>query len=91
MNELFTFIVEHDGASSVSQIRSSSIGVAFEGWRLDLQSYLKEILQEHDIGELQQSLKSETPTPLHGIANVWFVCGITASHLARINIVRTLG
>jgi hypothetical protein len=89
MNKLFTFIVEHDGASSVSQIEASDVKWAFNSWRRDLSRHLGEILAASDIAALGSSLEADYPTPLNERANVWFACGHTMSALARINIVQT--
>lgn len=89
MSRLFTFIVEHDGASSVSQVGGDSVEDAFARWRLDLAHHVHEILPERDIQALSSALETDYPTALDQRTNVWFACGHTTCALARISIIQT--
>lgn len=89
MSRLYTFIVEHDGASSVSQVNAVDVEGAFRCWRGDLERHLGDILSEGDLRQLESSLETDYPTAVHQRRNVWFACGHTTNALARISIVQT--
>lgn len=89
MSSLFTFILEHDGASSVSQVVADDLSSGFARWRTDLPSHLVEILDKDDIVALQLSLQDDDPVALMDRTNVWFVCGHSKSGFGRVHIVRT--
>ena len=86
---LFTFIVEHEGASSVSQVLARDVVDSFQLWTTELPIHLVDILTKDDIVSLQRNLANEEPILLTGRTNVWFVCGYSATGFARINIVQT--
>lgn len=89
MSFLFTFILEHDGATSVSQVVADDLTAGFDKWRTDLASHLVEILDQDDILELQLSLQEDDPVALMNRTNVWFVCGQSKSGFGRVHIVQT--
>jgi hypothetical protein len=89
MMKLFTFIVEHEGASSISQISSKDVGEGFSAWRQALGKKLGTILPAKDVATLRVSLQEEKPIAVRGRTNVWFTCGRTHQGLARITIVAT--
>ena len=89
MSSLFTFMVDHDGASSVSQVSAADVEDEFTRWRSDLAHHFGEILADRDLEALSSALETDYPTALDERINVWFACGHSTAALARINIVRT--
>ncbi len=89
MTRLFTFVVEHEGASSISQLKADDIQAAFGNWRRSLGARLGTILSSRDIVALKKDLASEEPTAVKRRMGVWFACGRSAKGFARITIVAT--
>lgn len=89
MSSIFTFILEHDGDTSVSQIVADDLSSGFERWRTDLVSHLIGILNQDDIVALQSSLEEDDPVALRHRTNVWFVCGHSKSGFGRVHIIQT--
>ena len=93
---LFTFIVEHEGASSVSQVFGVDEVDALTRWRGELTDHLGEIMSARQLRWMSETLNA--PNAITGRTGVWSVCGLTRSPeikrrggVAEIFVVATAG
>ncbi len=85
----YTFILDYKGGTYVSQVESSSNKTACFNWAKGLN--ISEIYGFGKSGKekLIEQMKTETPTLLNGLINVWFVSALISGELASINFVQT--
>jgi hypothetical protein len=91
---LFTFVVEHDGWSSISQTEGRDERHALEQWRSALSEHVGEIMSARQVKWMSQTLNA--PIPITDRIAVWSVCALTRrpdpkreGGVAQILIVRT--
>ena len=87
MNKLFTFILDYEGGTYISQIRENQLDKAFEKWLGSID--FSEIDIENSgllINDVDTNL-----TPLDGITNVWCTNFFVGEEFALVNIVETVG
>jgi hypothetical protein len=85
---LFTFVLEFDGGTYISQFRAPSAHKA-------VAEYLSRLLRDKGVAtfpirrRLAAALSAETPVTIEGVRNVWCCCASMGKRFALLNIVAT--
>jgi hypothetical protein len=86
---LFTFILEYDGGTYLSQVQSQSQNAAVRKWGKhflkDSTTGLPSILKK----ALVDNLIIESTIPIAGVSNVWCISASVRKKLALVNLVQT--
>lgn len=72
-SKLYTFMMEFNGGTYISQVSASDPCSALEVWARALDPEAIEGLCDSVKAELVQGVSDETPTPIEGLQNVWCV------------------
>jgi hypothetical protein len=86
---LYTFIMDYDAGTYISQVAAPSPKSACVKWarRLDIQQVKGLGGKSHK--SLIDEMKDESPTPLDGLFNAWCATALIRGRLALINIIQT--
>ena len=87
---LFTFVLEFDGGTYISQSSARSAGRAVAQYASDL--VRNEAISTLPIRRtLSQDLKAAHPVAIEGVRNVWCCSSSVSKKFALLNIVATVG
>jgi hypothetical protein len=86
---LYTFIMDYDGGTYVSQVKAPSPKSACLKWARGLDGEQIKGLGGKSHESLIAEIKDESPTPIHGVLNAWCATALIRGTLALINIVQT--
>lgn len=86
---LYTFIMDFQGGTYISQVQASSPRSACIKWAENLEINEIEGMGEKGKTKLIEEMKKELPVPLKGVINVWFTAGSIRGKSANINLVQT--
>jgi hypothetical protein len=87
---LFTFVLEFDGGTHISQFRATSFFRAVE-------EYGARLLRDKAVAKLpvrrrlSEALSAENPVAIKGVRNVWCCSASIGKKLALLNVVATAG
>ena len=87
---LFTFVLEFDGGTHISQLRATSLFRAVE-------EYGAQLLRDKAVAKLpvrrrlSEALSAENPVAIKGMRNVWCCSASIGKKLALLNVVATAG
>ena len=86
---LFTFILEYEGGTYISQRRAENIGTALSLWvkAIVLEDLAAEASSE--VAQAFQDLEGNRPVAVADLSNVWCVTSLNDSGLALLNIIQT--
>jgi hypothetical protein len=85
---LFTFVLEFDGGTHISQFRATSVVRAVE-------EYGAQLLRDKAVAKLpvrrrlREALSAENPVAIKGVRNVWCCSASIGEKLALLNVVAT--
>jgi hypothetical protein len=78
VKRLFTFVMEHKGASSVSQVLSTDARRAVREWVRGAKRHVGDLLSVRELANLKRSLDPDPdPVPVDGRPGVWATTAIT--------------
>jgi hypothetical protein len=88
---VYTFIMDYDGGTYVSQVRSSSPIGAARKWAQSFDTRGVEGIGEASKLQMVNEVESgyKKPVPLDGMLNTWFVSFLLRGKLAKVNLVKT--
>lgn len=86
---LYTFLMEFEGGTYISQIKTSSPNSACVRWAANLGTSEIQGLDEKGKDILIKEMKKETIVPLNGVLNTWFTTALIRGKSAYINVVQT--
>lgn len=86
---LYTFILEFDGGTYISQVQAQDAKSAPEVWGASLKSGDVRGLRDASIRRLRADLASDEPVPLTGLEMVWCMSTLVRGRLALVNFVQT--
>lgn len=87
--DIYTFIMEFRGGTYISQVKENDVNTAMILWSKSLQLTQVKFLGRKGILELQDEIKSESPTRIGDVDNVWFFCLRIKSGLLMVNVIKT--
>lgn len=96
MKKLYTFLLEIDGGTYISQINAINIEDSVIQWitSLEIENSKEQFISLEIVSGLKNEIfisDLEKPTELDGLKNVWCLSFSIKEHLALINIVETTG
>jgi hypothetical protein len=86
---LYTFIMDYDGGTYVSQAKAPSPKSACLNWARTLDVPQIKGLGGKSHESLIAKMREASPTPLDGVLNTWCATALIRGRLALINIVQT--
>jgi predicted GNAT superfamily acetyltransferase len=87
---LYTFIMDYEGGTYVSQFQGESVKDACIEWSNNLDVSEIESFSEANKSEFIKEMKDEIPTPIDRLINVWCISLLTEDDkLAIVDIVQT--
>ena len=88
---VYTFIMDYDGGTYVSQVKASSPIGAARKWAQSLDTRGIEGIGEASKLQMINELNSEfeEPVALEGMSNIWFISFLLRGKLAMVNFVKT--
>ncbi|NLR69003.1 hypothetical protein HGH92_32175 [Chitinophaga varians] len=87
--DIYTFIMEFRGGTYISQVKENDVNTAMILWSKSLQLTQVKFLGRKGILELQDEIKSESPTRIRDVDNVWCFCLRIKSGLLMVNVIKT--
>jgi|WetSurMetagenome_2_1015567.scaffolds.fasta_scaffold1377261_1 hypothetical protein len=90
MQGIFTIILQLGEASSVSQQNANNVEEALDLWLAKLEKDVT-ILSAKEIAQMRANLSNDTPTPLDGPQQVWYINTSIENGHAQIHIIKTAG
>ena len=86
---LFTFLLEYEGGTYVSQVSAASPNLAPKAWAegLDWAGVWKSEPLSKD--ELVDAMQSSVPTPINGVKHTWCCAALLNGHTALIHFIQT--
>jgi hypothetical protein len=85
---LFTFILEYDGFTGVSQARAGDVHSALQIWARNIASQHSQELPKN-VEKISSLLVLDTPVAVQTVKNIWCLSASADSKLALLNIVQT--
>lgn len=85
----YTFIMEFDGGTYVSQVNAPSEKSACLKWARTLDLSAIQGLNDRERESLIEQMKDDSPVALTGTVNVWCITALIRGKHALINFVRT--
>lgn len=86
---LYTFVMEYNGGTYVSQINSILLQRACIEWAKNLETSEIYSFGQRDKEMLIEQIRSKKPVLLKGMTNAWYVSALIRGNLASINVVQT--
>jgi hypothetical protein len=87
---LYTFIMEFEGGTYISQVKASSPKSACVKWAESLDASGIYRLSEAGKSILVEEMKNVAPTAIKGVLNTWFSSALILGKSANINLVQTV-
>jgi hypothetical protein len=87
---LYTFIMEFEGGSYISQVKASSPKSACVKWAEILDPSGIYRLSETGKSILVEEMRKEVPVAIKGVTNTWFTSAVIRGKSANINLVQTV-
>jgi hypothetical protein len=84
---MYTFVLDLDRGTYVSQVSNTLRGAWLEWLRTDAQKI--EVLSEAGSKKLIKSVSDDEPSVVEGVENVWCLSGPVEDGLAMLHIVKT--
>lgn len=88
---LFTFILDFDGGTYISQIEARSFEAAPAVWAASLVPGEVRGMGEASIRELRAAVEKDSPVQLEGLVQAWCVSALVRGRLALVHMVETCG
>ena len=86
---LYTFVLEYDGGTYVSQVLAASKDEAPAAWAASLWPGQVRGMRETNLLELRSGITSHSPVPLDGLVNAWCASCLVRGRLALVNVFET--
>jgi hypothetical protein len=87
---LYTFIMEYEGGTYISQVMASSPKSACVKWAESLDASGIYRFSETGKSILVEEMKKEFPVAIKGVLNTWFSSALILGKRANINLVQTV-
>lgn len=88
---LYTFVLDYEGGTYVSQVDAPSFGVAPAIWAETLVPGVVHGMREASIRQLRNELAEKEAVLLEGLTHAWCITALVRGKLALINYVQTCG
>jgi hypothetical protein len=86
---MFTFIIEYDGGTYISQRAAATPRAALQRWLRSFDFSIIPRLDSQTIQTLRKYLATETLTPVTSVQNVWCITCTTPRKLFLVNLIKT--
>ena len=88
---LYTFILDFEGGTYLSQVEASTFKSAPAVWASNLAPGEVRGMREASIRELGAAMAENTPIQLNGLVHAWCVSALVRGRLALVHFVQTCG
>ncbi len=86
---LYTFILDFQGGTYISQLSSRSVNSAVKKWAKELDTDEIFGMGNSVKQEIINEVEKDVPIPLKGLKRTWCVSALTGKGLALVNVVET--
>ncbi len=88
-DKFFTFLLDFEGGTYISQFHSESLRKACEKWALGLNTSTIALIDESAKSEIRSNLDTEEAIGIEGLTNVWCLTFLIKKELALLHVVLT--